>query len=441
MGDLAAAMQRALDVAQMESMAGTLPVVVVESENVGMAAVEPLVESANEASSHADKKKKKRKAKKKDSPGDADAPGDEFDESVNADGTGADFPPLGFQTHLLRHTASLEGALSVQAMGVAQLPTQVSLNSIEAVAAAASAGAAAAQALRTRQQQLMLLQPSAPALLSDPKMGPPMTAAVGIEVPLPLLSSPRKTETVSVSLAAFKEDSSAVKPLTAVAPSAAAASAILSTTENAALNIMIGAQALMEIPDASAEPSRWSSSAPPAAVSEALRSASDTVSGRSSAKAVAPSAPDAAFPPAPAPLAAPAPLPPTIAPAAHQPPRRAGFPQSGGHRHHHLYGSTSLLSAPVSAQPAASSREKSKGRSSKVDIWKEDVDNVDRTRLEEFWQSLQESERRSLLRIEKDAIFRKMREQKKFGCTCAECGSQRYERRAGNWMHRLTLYL
>ncbi|KAF1959524.1 hypothetical protein CC80DRAFT_532934 [Byssothecium circinans] len=49
----------------------------------------------------------------------------------------------------------------------------------------------------------------------------------------------------------------------------------------------------------------------------------------------------------------------------------------------------------------------------------------ERERIREFWLSLSEDERKSLVKIEKEAVLRKMKEQQKHSCSCAVCGRKR----------------
>ena len=46
-------------------------------------------------------------------------------------------------------------------------------------------------------------------------------------------------------------------------------------------------------------------------------------------------------------------------------------------------------------------------------------------RFEIFWLGLSEYDRRTLVRIEKEAVLRKMKEQQRHGCSCAVCGRKR----------------
>lgn len=49
----------------------------------------------------------------------------------------------------------------------------------------------------------------------------------------------------------------------------------------------------------------------------------------------------------------------------------------------------------------------------------------ERERIKQFWLSLSEDERKSLLKIEKEAVLRKMKEQQKHSCSCTVCGRKR----------------
>ncbi|KIJ34966.1 hypothetical protein M422DRAFT_34884, partial [Sphaerobolus stellatus SS14] len=50
----------------------------------------------------------------------------------------------------------------------------------------------------------------------------------------------------------------------------------------------------------------------------------------------------------------------------------------------------------------------------------------ERERIKEFWLSLGEDERRNLVKIEKEAVLKKMKEQQKHSCSCAVCGRKRH---------------
>lgn len=49
----------------------------------------------------------------------------------------------------------------------------------------------------------------------------------------------------------------------------------------------------------------------------------------------------------------------------------------------------------------------------------------ERERIKEFWLSLEEKDRRSLVKVEKEAVLKKMKEQQKHSCNCTVCGRKR----------------
>ena len=49
----------------------------------------------------------------------------------------------------------------------------------------------------------------------------------------------------------------------------------------------------------------------------------------------------------------------------------------------------------------------------------------ERQNIKDFWLSLTEEQRKSLLKIEKDAVLRKMKQQQKHSCSCTVCGRKR----------------
>ena len=61
---------------------------------------------------------------------------------------------------------------------------------------------------------------------------------------------------------------------------------------------------------------------------------------------------------------------------------------------------------------------------SKERIWNTST-GEERERIKEFWLSLGEEERRALVKIEKEAVLRKMKEQQKTSCSCTVCGRKR----------------
>ena len=69
-------------------------------------------------------------------------------------------------------------------------------------------------------------------------------------------------------------------------------------------------------------------------------------------------------------------------------------------------------SAPA---PSGMSRER---------IWN-NSSQEERERIKEFWLGLSEKERKSLVKVEKDAVLKKMKEQQKHTCSCTVCGRKR----------------
>ncbi|KAF6828279.1 stress response protein NST1 [Colletotrichum musicola] len=61
---------------------------------------------------------------------------------------------------------------------------------------------------------------------------------------------------------------------------------------------------------------------------------------------------------------------------------------------------------------------------SKDKIWNTDTQE-ERERIKEFWLGLGEDERKSLVKVEKDAVLKKMKEQQKHTCSCTVCGRKR----------------
>lgn len=57
-------------------------------------------------------------------------------------------------------------------------------------------------------------------------------------------------------------------------------------------------------------------------------------------------------------------------------------------------------------------------------IWNTST-NEERERIKEFWLSLGEDDRRSLVKVEKEAVLKKMKEQQKHSCSCSVCGRKR----------------
>jgi len=77
------------------------------------------------------------------------------------------------------------------------------------------------------------------------------------------------------------------------------------------------------------------------------------------------------------------------------------------------------------ALPPSTALEASRKPNPKKDrIWNTNTQE-ERERIREFWLSLGEDERKSLVKIEKEAVLRKMKEQQKHSCSCTVCGRKR----------------
>ena len=76
---------------------------------------------------------------------------------------------------------------------------------------------------------------------------------------------------------------------------------------------------------------------------------------------------------------------------------------------------------PASLQTAA---YRPAHRNPKDQIWNTSTQE-ERERIKDFWLSLGEDDRKSLVKIEKEAVLRKMKEQQKHTCSCTVCGRKR----------------
>ena len=89
------------------------------------------------------------------------------------------------------------------------------------------------------------------------------------------------------------------------------------------------------------------------------------------------------------------------------------YPPSTAHSHPPHTSSTSKTS--IQSVKHANDRDR---------IWNTSTQE-ERERIKEFWLSLGEDERKSLVKIEKEAVLRKMKEQQKHSCSCTVCGRKR----------------
>lgn len=73
---------------------------------------------------------------------------------------------------------------------------------------------------------------------------------------------------------------------------------------------------------------------------------------------------------------------------------------------------------------AASASNAPVPRMSKEKIWNTSSQE-ERERIKIFWLSLGDAERKSLVKVEKDAVLKKMKEQQRHSCSCTVCGRKR----------------
>lgn len=78
---------------------------------------------------------------------------------------------------------------------------------------------------------------------------------------------------------------------------------------------------------------------------------------------------------------------------------------------------------PALGQPLAGTHQSTR-HVSKDRIWNTSTAE-ERERIKEFWLSLGEEDRRSLVKVEKEAVLKKMKEQQKHSCSCTVCGRKR----------------
>ena len=105
--------------------------------------------------------------------------------------------------------------------------------------------------------------------------------------------------------------------------------------------------------------------------------------------------------------------------ASKQPLSAANYPHNP--THHHPSPPSSNASGPhKSRQNAPASTQSAKNNK----IWSTSS-TEERERIKEFWLGLGEEERRNLVKVEKEAVLKKMKEQQKHSCSCAVCGRKR----------------
>lgn len=83
-----------------------------------------------------------------------------------------------------------------------------------------------------------------------------------------------------------------------------------------------------------------------------------------------------------------------------------------------------LPSLPTPPPPPGSHALTHKHSANQKDLWNTST-TQERANIKSFWLSLSETERKSLLKIEKEAVLRKMKQQQKSSCSCTVCGRKR----------------
>lgn len=90
----------------------------------------------------------------------------------------------------------------------------------------------------------------------------------------------------------------------------------------------------------------------------------------------------------------------------------------------HSTPSTSTRPPPPPPPPLSNAVFQSAHKISKDRIWNTSTQE-ERENIKDFWLHLGEEERRSLVKVEKEAVLRKMKEQQKHSCSCTVCGRKR----------------
>ena len=79
---------------------------------------------------------------------------------------------------------------------------------------------------------------------------------------------------------------------------------------------------------------------------------------------------------------------------------------------------------PTSSSLSAAALRSAHQNFSHDQIWNTSTQG-ERENIKQFWLELGEEERRSLVKVEKEAVLRKMKEQQKHSCSCSVCGRKR----------------
>ncbi|KAF8591733.1 hypothetical protein K439DRAFT_787367 [Ramaria rubella] len=112
------------------------------------------------------------------------------------------------------------------------------------------------------------------------------------------------------------------------------------------------------------------------------------------------------------------------APAAAPPPSRTSRAASKAPLPAHAYSHAHHHPSPPSSQTSNKTRPPAAPPKNNK-LWSTNS-TEERERIKEFWLGLGEEERRALVKVEKEAVLKKMKEQQKHSCSCAVCGRKRY---------------
>ncbi len=95
------------------------------------------------------------------------------------------------------------------------------------------------------------------------------------------------------------------------------------------------------------------------------------------------------------------------------------------HPHHHPSPPSSNASQSQKHRPPSAQVSSSRNNPNiNNKIWSTSS-SEERERIKEFWLGLGEEERRNLVKVEKEAVLKKMKEQQRHSCACAVCGRKR----------------
>lgn len=83
-----------------------------------------------------------------------------------------------------------------------------------------------------------------------------------------------------------------------------------------------------------------------------------------------------------------------------------------------------IMPPPIHSQPSNQLKAPNRGNRQSDAIWHTSMQQ-ERENIKNFWLNLTEDERKRLLRIEKEAVLKKMKQQQKHSCSCTVCGRKR----------------